>query len=156
MRARQQELQDEMIKVRLDSEQQARRTAFIDQNVDRLRSLPRAVPTPPVPVVHNHVTNTLVQPITTFVNNVQTNFHHVHNNVNVVHNQAVNFIQNHANRAINLAVNMGGSLANAYDALPAPRPSRRPAHPGRYYNRWRGRAHHHHPQPLEPYGLLGP
>ena len=123
MRARQQELQDEMIKVRLDSEQQARRTAFIDQNVDRLRSLPRAVPTPPVPAVHNHVTNTLVQPITTFVNNVQTNFHHVHNNVNVVHNQAVNFIQNHANRAINLAVNMGGSLANAYDALPAPRPA---------------------------------
>ena len=123
MRARQQELADEMIKVRLDSEQQARRTAFIDQNVDRLRSLPRAVPTPPVPAVHNHVTNTLVQPITTFVNNVQTNFHHVHNNVNVVHNQAVNFIQNHANRAINLAVNMGGSLANAYDALPAPRPA---------------------------------
>ena len=124
MRARQQELADEMIKVRLDSEQQARRTAFIDQNVDRLRSLPRAVPIPPVPVVHNHVTNTLVQPISTFVNNIQTNFHHVHNNVNVVHNQALNFIQNNANRAINMAVNVGGSLADAFEALPAPRPAR--------------------------------
>jgi len=53
MRARQQELQDEMIKVRLQGEQQARRTAFIDQNVDRLRALPQAVPMPPVSVVHN-------------------------------------------------------------------------------------------------------
>ena len=125
MRARQQELQDEMIRVRLQGEQQARRTAFIDQNVDRLRSLPQAVPIPPVAVVHNHtnVANTLVQPISTFVNNIQTNFHHVHNNVNVVHNQAINFIQNHANRAINLAVNMGGSLADAYESLPAPRPA---------------------------------
>ena len=123
MRARQQELQDEMIKVRLQGEQQARRTAFIDQNVDRLRALPQAVPMPPV--VHNHtnVTNTLVQPISTFVNNIQTNFHHVHNNVNVVHNQAINFIQNHANRAINLAVNVGGSLADAFESLPAPRPA---------------------------------
>ena len=125
MRARQQELQDEMIKVRLQGEQQARRTAFIDQNVDRLRALPQAVPMPPVSVVHNHtnVSNTLVQPISTFVNNIQTNFHHVHNNVNVVHNQALNFIQNHANRAINMAVNVGGSLADAFESLPAPRPA---------------------------------
>jgi len=122
LRARHMELQDEMIKVRIHAEEQARRTAFIEANVERMRLQPQAVP---IPVVHQHtnVSNTLVQPIANFVNNVQTNFHNVSNNVHVVHNQALNFIQNNANKAINMAVTMGTTLANSYDTLPAPRPA---------------------------------
>jgi len=115
------ELQDEVVKVQIHAEEQARRTAFIEANVERMRIQPQAVP---IPVVHQHtVSNTLVQPINTFVNNVQTNFHHVSNNVHVVHNQALNFIQNNANKAINMAVTMGTTLSNSYDTLPAPRPA---------------------------------
>jgi len=122
LRARHMELQDEMIRVRIHSEEQARRTAFIEQNVERMRLQPQAVP---IPVVHQHtnVSNTLVQPVTTFVNNVQTNFHNVQNNVHVVHNSALNFMQNNANRAINMAVSMGSTLSDAYEALPVPRPA---------------------------------
>jgi hypothetical protein len=105
-RARQINLQDQMAMVRIRSEEQARRTAFIEQTMEGYRQQPRAVPVTNTyqPTFVNNIHN-LVQPITNVINNVQHNFNH--QDVYNAHHTTMNYIQNNATRAINLAVNMG-------------------------------------------------
>jgi len=121
-RARSLELQAEMVAVRIRSDEQARRTAFVEQNVERLRLQPHVVPPPVV----NFQTNNLIQPINTLVHNVQTNFNTVQNHVHQTHHNTVNFIQNHAHRAVDIMNNLGGSLTDAFTARPLLLPMRVP------------------------------
>ena len=65
--ARRTELQDEITVVRIRADEQAKRTAFVEANVERMRAQP-----PAVPLVTNYYNN--MQPITTNVANVFQNF----------------------------------------------------------------------------------
>ena len=117
-RAHQLELQAEMAAVQIRSDEQARRTAFVEQNVERMRLQPHVVPPPVV----NYQTNNLIQPINTLVHNVQTNFNTVQNHVHQTHHNTVNFMQNNAHRAVNIMNNLGGSLTDAFTAATTPPP----------------------------------
>jgi len=114
--ARRTELQDEITVVRIRAEEQAKRTAFVEANVERMRAQPAAVP-----LVTNYYNN---MP-TTNVANVFQNFQNFQNfstqftqNVYHAHQNTINHVTNNATRAINMAVKLALPLSDAYQALP--------------------------------------
>jgi hypothetical protein len=109
--ARRTELQDEITVVRIRAEEQAKRTAFVEANIERMRAQPAAVP-----LVTNYYNN--IQPITTNVANVFQNFQNFstqfNQNVYHAHQNTINHVTNNATRAINMAVKLAMPLSDAF------------------------------------------
>ena len=109
--ARRNELRDEITVVRIRAEEQAKRTAFVEANIERMRAQPTAVP-----LVTNYYNN--IQPITTNVANVFQNFQNFstqfNQNVYHAHQNTINHVTNNATRAINMAVKLAMPLSDAF------------------------------------------
>lgn len=113
--ARRQELEDEVTIARIRHEQMASQKNMIDEMLTELQD--RAKTPAQQTVVNNNTTTTTSTTNNVLNQPIQQNFQH---NVHNVHHHAMNFIQNNANKAINLAVQAGSSLANAYGDLLLP------------------------------------
>jgi hypothetical protein len=114
--AAQQAVVDEMTVVRLRAEEQARTKSMLDTMLTDLSNRPQ---TPVHHIVHQQVVQNQMYAPTLVQNMLQQNALHLHQNT-------VNFVQNHSQKAINLAVQMGSSLAAGYDALAGPSAPRSP------------------------------
>jgi len=108
--AAQQAVVDEMTVVRLRAEEQARTKSMLDAMLTDLSNRPQ---TPVQHIVQQHVVQQQTYAPTLIQNTLHQNALHLHQNT-------VNFVQNHSQKAINLAVQMGSSLAAGYDALAGP------------------------------------
>ena len=108
-----------MTVARIRAEQMASQKNMIDTMLTELRSQPRA---PAQTIVHQTATtnDVLNQPVQAHFTAIQDN---LTQNVHHVHQTAMNFVQNNANKAINMAVQAGTTLANAYGDLLVPQSS---------------------------------
>jgi len=113
--ARKQELEDEMTAVRIRAEGQAKMTAFHYNAFEELRQRPQT-PAQVITQIHQpiHVHNN----VTNIANNLHNNVTNLTQNVHHAHEHAIHFIQNNANRVINIAANVGSGISDIYNALP--------------------------------------
>ena len=115
--ARQLEIADEMVALRIRNEQYARQTAFNDSMIEDMAQRPEALPAQLAPqmVSVTNVQNVHNLAAPNYVTNLQNNIYQTTQNL---HQNTLNFISNTSNRIIN----MGGSLADAFNNLQEPLP----------------------------------